>query len=54
MQQDLALATLIGATHVERNGHHYVDGMAGPRTGNSYDSLPHTLISISVPTGAFG
>jgi hypothetical protein len=23
------LATLIGATHVERNGHHYVDGMAG-------------------------
>jgi hypothetical protein len=29
LQQDLALATLIGATHVERNGHHYVDGMAG-------------------------
>ena len=29
VQQDLALATLIGATHVERNGHHYVDGMAG-------------------------
>ena len=29
MQQDLALATLVGATHVERNGHHYVDGMAG-------------------------
>ena len=27
VQQDLALATLIGATHVERNGHHYVDGM---------------------------
>ena len=26
VQQDLALATLIGATHVERNGHHYVDG----------------------------
>lgn len=29
VQQDLALATLIGVTHVERNGHHYVDGMAG-------------------------
>lgn len=29
LQQDLALATLIGCTHVERNGHHYVDGMAG-------------------------
>ena len=29
VQQDLLLATLVGATHVERNGHHYVDGMAG-------------------------
>ncbi|MFC3229825.1 mandelate racemase [Marinibaculum pumilum] len=29
VQQDLALATLIGCSHVERNGHHYVDGMAG-------------------------
>jgi len=29
VQQDLALATLVGAAHVERNGHHYVDGMAG-------------------------
>ena len=29
VQQDLCLATLIGATHVERNGHHYVDGMTG-------------------------
>ena len=32
VQQDLALATLIGATHVERNGHHYVDGMVAPHT----------------------
>jgi hypothetical protein len=32
VQQDLALATLVGATHVERNGHHYVDGMAGAPT----------------------
>jgi hypothetical protein len=29
VQQDLALAALIGATHVERNGHHYVDGFTG-------------------------
>jgi hypothetical protein len=29
VQQDLALAALVGAAHVERNGHHYVDGMAG-------------------------
>jgi hypothetical protein len=29
VQQDLALVNLIGITHVERNGHHYVNGMAG-------------------------
>ena len=29
MQQDLALVNLLGLTHVERNGHHYVNGMAG-------------------------
>jgi hypothetical protein len=29
VQQDLLLASLVGATHIERNGHHYVDGMAG-------------------------
>ena len=29
VQQDLALAALVGATHIERNGHQYVDGMAG-------------------------
>jgi L-alanine-DL-glutamate epimerase-like enolase superfamily enzyme len=28
VQQDLALVNLIGLTHVERNGHHYVNGMA--------------------------
>ena len=28
VQQDLALAAVLGLTHVERNGHHYVDGMA--------------------------
>jgi hypothetical protein len=33
LQQDLALVNLLGITHVERNGHHYVNGMA---------SLPET------------
>ncbi len=29
LQQDLALVSLLGIGHVERNGHHYVNGMAG-------------------------
>jgi len=29
VQQDLALAALLGIEHVERNGHHYGNGMAG-------------------------
>jgi hypothetical protein len=29
VQQDLALGALIGVTHAERNGHHYVDGFDG-------------------------
>ena len=29
LQQDLALASLIGCEHAERNGHHYVRGLAG-------------------------
>ena len=28
LQQDLALVALMGISHVERNGHHYVNGMA--------------------------
>ena len=28
VQQDLALVALLGLEHVERNGHHYVNGMA--------------------------
>ena len=33
VQQDLALVGLLGLTHVERNGHHYVDGFAGQDAG---------------------
>ncbi len=29
VQQDLALAAILGIAHVERNGHHYVNGFAG-------------------------
>jgi hypothetical protein len=29
VQQDTALAALLGVRHVERNGHHYIDGMSG-------------------------
>src|SRR5262245_3022118 len=29
LQQDLALNALLGLTHAERNGHHYVDGFGG-------------------------
>ncbi len=29
VQQDLALASILGLTHLERNGHHYVKGMCG-------------------------
>jgi len=33
VQQDLSLVTLLGLAHVERNGHHYVDGFAGQGAG---------------------
>ena len=28
VQQDLALVSLLGLAHVERNGHHFIDGMS--------------------------
>ena len=33
VQQDLALVNLLGITHVERNGHHYVNGLSGVPEG---------------------
>ena len=35
VQQDLALAGLLGLRHVERNGHHYVNGFAGQSAGDA-------------------
>ena len=49
VQQDLALASLVGATHVERNGHHYVDGMAGAPEQEQLGSSRLIPISISAP-----
>ena len=33
VQQDLALVNLLGLTHVERNGYHYVNGFSGQGAG---------------------
>ena len=33
VQQDLALVSLLGLNHLERNGHHYVKGMSGLSDG---------------------
>jgi hypothetical protein len=35
VQQDLALVSLLGIAHVERNGHHFVDGFSGRPPGEA-------------------
>ena len=35
VQQDLALVSLLGLTHVERNGHHFIDGFGGRPAGET-------------------
>ncbi len=40
VQQDLALVDLLGITHVERNGHHYVNGMAALPPAEQQAFLP--------------
>lgn len=39
IQQDLALVNLLGITHVERNGHHYVNGLASRTKQEQTDFL---------------
>ena len=39
VQQDLALVNLLGITHVERNGHYYVNGMAALPAAEQADFL---------------
>jgi hypothetical protein len=63
LQQDLALATLVGALHIERNGHHYVDGMAGaPQAeqdaflavhGDLYARAPNGRARVFIRAGRF-
>lgn len=52
VQQDLTLASLVGATHVERNGHHYVDGMAGaPQAEQDAFLAAHGDLYARAPNG---
>ena len=39
VQQDLALGALLGVTHAERNGHHYVDGFGDTPAGEAESFL---------------
>lgn len=39
VQQDLALASIIGLSHLERNGHHYVKGMSHAPRSEQQDFL---------------
>jgi L-alanine-DL-glutamate epimerase-like enolase superfamily enzyme len=41
LQQDLALVNLLGITHVERNGHHYVNGFVSSPAQEQTDFLRH-------------
>jgi hypothetical protein len=62
VQQDLALAALVGAAHVERNGHHYVDGMTGaPQNEENaflsahpdlYTRAPNDRVRLAIRDGA--
>jgi L-alanine-DL-glutamate epimerase-like enolase superfamily enzyme len=61
LQQDLALVSLLGLEHVERNGHHYVNGMAGlPRKEQqaflrSHEDLyekSHGAVRVRIDKGA--
>lgn len=41
VQQDIALGALIGLSHAERNGHHYVPGFAGTPVAEAEAFLSH-------------
>ena len=52
VQQDLALVSLLGLTHVERNGHHFIDGMSfapGGRAGRLRPRAPRPLRPVRRP-----
>jgi len=62
VQQDLLLAAFIGAEHIERNGHHYVDGMGSAPPGEQanflaahpdlYDRAPQGHARLTIENGA--
>jgi len=52
VQQDLALASAMGLTHVERNGHHFVDGFSGrPRAEAVRFMEAHPDLYADTPRG---
>jgi hypothetical protein len=52
VQQDLALVALLGLPHVERNGHHFVDGFAGrPRAEAERFRAAHPDLYEDTPRG---
>ncbi|MBY5349944.1 mandelate racemase [Rhizobium leguminosarum] len=52
VQQDLALVSLLGLSHVERNGHHYVAGMQGaPQAERARFAAAHPDLYEQGPDG---
>jgi len=61
VQQDLALVSLLGMTHVERNAHHFVDGMSFASDleqrafvrahGDLYEKKDHHPARLKAPGG---
>ncbi|NKC32727.1 enolase-like domain-containing protein [Falsiroseomonas selenitidurans] len=52
VQQDLALVALLGLPHVERNGHHFIDGFAGRPKAEAYRFLEaHPDLYADTPHG---
>ena len=52
VQQDLALVALLGLTHVERNGHHFIDGFAGrPKAEATRFMEAHPRLYADTPHG---
>ncbi len=52
VQQDLALVALLGLTHVERNGHHFIDGFSGrPRAEAIRFMEAHPTLYADTPRG---
>lgn len=52
VQQDIALGALIGVSHAERNGHHYVDGFGGaPMAEQERFLAAHPDLYVRTPNG---